>query len=342
MIARMKIAQLCSVYRSVSPHSPYGIHNFVGNLSDELARKHEVTVFGSEDSETEAKVHGIAKTNAASRNLLEAEIMRENLETASLCYRQAEDFDIIHDHFTLIGCHFASIVKTPTLHSVHVPVSKILYPHLLRYKKEKFVSFSLSQRRQFPELNWVANIYHGVDTNAYAFQETPEDYVLYLGRITQDKGVHHAIAAAKEAKVQLLIAGISHCDEGYWAKSVEPHIDGDRVRFLGHADRDQKIRLMQNAKALLFPTLAEETFGLVMIEAMSCGTPVIGFDRGAVQEVIQDNETGFVVRTEKQMVSAIRKIKKIDRFATRARAERFFSLDRMARGYERVYQKYVK
>lgn len=338
----MNIAQLCSIYRSVDPHSTYGVHHFIGNLADTLAKEHCVSVFASGDSTTKAKLQSIVKTNAASRDASEQEIMRENLETASLCYRQAEKFDVIHDHFSLIGCHFAAVVTTPTVHSVHMPVTKELREHLLLYKKEKFISFSLAQRKQLPDLNWIANIYHGVDTNVYQFQEHAKDYALYLGRITKDKGVHHAINAAKAANIQLLVAGISNSDEGYWSKEIEPHIDGKNVRFIGRANLEQKVQLMQNAKVLLFPTLAEETFGLVMIEAMSCGTPVIAFDRGAVQEVIQDKETGFIVNTEKQMVAAIKKIDTISRRATRRRAEKFFSIERMTRGYERVYQRYVK
>ncbi|MCR4312147.1 MAG: glycosyltransferase family 4 protein [Candidatus Uhrbacteria bacterium] len=338
----MKIAQLCSVYRSVNSHSPFGVHHFIGNLADSLAQQHDVTVFAAGDSVTRAKLQSVTETNAAFRNASDTEIMRENLETASLCYRQAKKFDIIHDHFMLVGCHFSPLVSTPTVHSIHMPVTAELRKHLLQYKKEKFISFSHAQRKQFPELNWVANIYHGIDTNIYTFQETSDEYVLYLGRITEDKGVHHAIAAAKAANVQILIAGISNSDEGYWRKEIEPHIDGNQVRFIGHANLEQKVFLMQNAKALLFPTLAEETFGLVMIEAMSCGTPVIAFDRGAIQEVIQDKETGFIVNTEKQMVAAIKKVDTLSRFAARKRVETFFSIERMTRGYERVYQRYVK
>lgn len=339
----MRIAQLCSVAHKIGPHSPHGIYNLVGNLCNSLiGNKNEVTLFSAGDAETNAKKVSAIHANAFGLHLSEKEINRYNLETASLCFRNAKKFDIIHTHFSLLGCHFSTIIKTPTLHSIHSPITPELYPHLLKYKKEKFISFSLAQREQMPELNWVANIYHGIDTKIYAFNDTPEDYVLYLGRITQDKGVHHAIAAAKAAGVRLIIAGLSNHNEGYWAKQIEPHIDGVSVQFFGPANMEQKIKLMQNARALLFPTLAKETFGLVMIEAMSCGTPVIGFNEGAVKEVIQDKETGFVVKTEKQMVAAIKKIKKISRQATRARAENFFSLERMARGYERVYQRYIK
>lgn len=339
----MRIAQLYSVLHAVNPKAHQGIYNLMGNLCDALVQnQHDVTLFAAGDSKTKAKLKSVSMISAKLRSLPEKDILRENLELASLCFREAAQFDVIHSHFSLTACHFSPLVKTPTFHSVHSPITDELKPHLLRYRKEKFISFSLAQRRQLPELNWVGNIYHGVDTSLYAFEETPKDYVLYLGRITQDKGVHHAIEAAKQAKVPLIIAGISYHHEGYWSQEIEPHIDGVQVKFLGPANQEQKIALMQGARALLFPTMAEETFGLVMIEAMSCGTPVIGFEAGAVPEVVQDLETGYVVRTPKQMAAAIKKLKHIDRHAVRRRAETYFSLERMTRGYERVYQRYVK
>lgn len=339
----MKIAQLCSVYRAVHDESPYGVHNLVGNLCNSLSRRgQEVSLFASGDSKTLAKIYAVNTINAADRHLSEQEIMRENLATASLCYSQADRFDIIHDHFSLLGCYFSQISHTPTLHSVHIPLNQEVLSQILRYKKERFVSFSLAQRAQYPELNWVANIYHGIDTARYTFNSEAQDYLLYLGRITQDKGVHHAIAVAKATNTPLVIAGVSNPQENYWSHIIEPHVDENNIRYVGRANLDQKVQLMRNAKALLFPTLAQETFGMVMIEAMSCGTPVIAFDNGAVNEVVQDKETGYVVRTEKQMAAAIKKIKKISRNACRERAERLFSIEKMTRGYERVYQRYVK
>jgi len=339
----MKIAQLCSVLHKVSPRATHGIYSLVGNLSNSLvARGHDVTLYAAGNSDVRANIQAVTPTNASARQLNEEEITRENLETASLCFSNAKKFDIIHSHFSLIGCHFSPVVDTPTFHSIHSPITKRLLPHILRYKKEKFISFSFAQREQLPMLNWVANIYHGIDTKMYAFHETGEEYLLYLGRITKDKGVHHAIAVAKATNTPLLIAGISNPDETYWSNEIEPHIDGQLIRYIGRADFTQKIDLMQNAKALLFPTLAKETFGLVMIEAMSCGTPVIAFDSGAVSEVVQDGETGYVVKTEKQMAAAVKKIGKISRRATRDRAEKLFSIEKMTKGYEKVYQRYIK
>ncbi len=338
----MRIAQICNTFHSVSPGVPHGIYNTVGNLANGLAdRGHEVTVFGVAGPGLRVPSVSVVPKTGKERGLSELEIVRENLELLSLCYRRAKDFDIIHSHFSLLGCHFAATSPAVTVHSVHSPVGA-LKTHLLRYAKEKFISFSLAQRGQIPELNWVANIYHGIDTAAYTFNAEPADYLLYLGRITEEKGVHHAIRAAKKAKVPLVISGMSYPEERYWSEQIEPHIDGVSVRFHGPASMPQKVELMRNARALLFPTLYEEIFGLVMVEAMSCGTPTIGFDNGSVSEIVQDGETGFVVRTEAQMAAAIKKLPTISREACRRRAERYFSVERMVQGYERVYKRLTR
>lgn len=339
----MRIAQICSAMHQLSPRSPQGIYHVTANLANGLVdRGHDVTVFASKDADVRAKIVSISSTCAKTRGLPERDILRENMELLSSCYRRAGEFDLIHSHFSLLGCHFSATSPVITVHSLHSPITDDLRPHLMRYKGERFISFSLAQRKQMPELNWVANVYHGIDTNTYTFNPTPQDYVLYLGRITAEKGVHHAIAAAKKAGVQILISGTTYPDERYWAEMIEPHVDGNMVRFLGPSNLERKVELMRNAKALLFPTLYNEVFGLVMTEAMSSGTPVIGFDNGSVPEVIQDGETGFVVRTETQMAAAIKKISTISRQACRDRAVRLFSVQKMVSSYERVYARLVK
>ncbi len=338
----MKIAQLCSVAHSVSQSTSHGIYNSVGTLCDALvARKHQVSLYAAGDAQTKARLCSVVETNATAREINKADMLREDLETASLCYQNAAAHDMIHSHFSLLGCHFSAIVDTPTVHSIHSPVSPDLLQHLLRYKKERFISFSHAQRKQMPELNWIATVYHGIDTSTYTYANTPEDYVLYLGRITEDKGVKHAVAAAKAAGVPLLIVGSSYSEEGYWSQHIEPHVDGHMVRYLGPAGLQRKIQLMQGARALLFPTLYDEVFGLVAIESMSCGTPVIGFGNGAVPEIVEDGQTGFIVKTEKQMASAIKKLKSISRDACRERAVRFFDTKKMVEGYERVYERTI-
>jgi len=262
----------------------------------------------------------------------------------SRCYKHAKDnnIDIIHSHFNLFHNFYSNLVDIPTVQSIHSPVASDIKPLLLEFKNNKFISFSLAQRKTMPELNWIANIYHGVDMKTFTFNEETEDYFLYLGRITEVKGVHLAIEAAKKANVPLIIAGSSYENEGYWHKKIEKNIDGKMIRYVGLLDFHEKIKYFQKAKGLLFPSQWEEPFGISMIEAMSCGTPVIGWDRGSVPEVISHGNTGYVVNSVEEMVQAIKNIDKIDRKTTRKRAERYFSVEKMVSGYTKVYSRVIE
>lgn len=337
----MKIAQLTSNFHKVDPLTTQAMYSHVAWLANGLVDKgNDVTLFGSGDSETKGKLYSVSP-HAVYKD---PEDLRRNYLNLliSKCYENAGNFDIIHSHFTLLASFYSQIVQTPTLISVHSPIEERLRPFLSIYKDNNYVSFSLAQRRQMPELNWVANIYHGIDTNTFAYNETPQDYFFYLGRITEEKGVHLAIEAAKAAGVKLMIAGHSYPQEGYWHEKIEQHIDGKNVSYIGEADFQTKIEYLQNAKGLLFPTQYDEVFGLVMIEAMACGTPVIGWNKGSVSEVIQDGHTGYVVNNVEGMVKAINNIDKISRQACRDRAEKYFSVEKMVTGYERVYLKIIE
>jgi glycosyltransferase involved in cell wall biosynthesis len=340
----MKITQLVSPLHPVRARANKAIYSHVGSLSDGLvARGHDVRLFASSDSVTKANLRSVV-TSFHDTELSEDERrLYMNLHT-SRCYEsaRAENVDIIHSHFNLLASFFSNLVDTPTITSLHSPIDEKIRPFLAQTKGNRYVSFSLAQRKQMPELNWYANIYHGVDTNLFAFEPEPEEYLLYLGRITEEKGVHDAIAAAKAAGLPLCIAGTSYAKEGYWQKQIESQIDGVTVRYFGEASLEAKIPLLQKAKALLFPTRYNEVFGYVMIEAMSCGTPVIGFDNGSVPEIVQDGETGFVVSDVEGMVAAIKKLDTISRTAVRKRAERFFSVEKMVSGYEKVYKRLLE
>jgi glycosyltransferase involved in cell wall biosynthesis len=199
----------------------------------------------------------------------------------------------------------------------------------------------LAQRKHYPDLNWIANIYHGIDQNIYSYSEKSDGYLLFLGRVIEEKGAHNAIEAAKAAGKRLIISGMSRSDEPYWQKNIEPHIDGTNIQFVGPSDLNKKIKLLQGADAVLFPTRRNEPFGLVMIEAMSCGTPVIGFDDGAVPEVIKDGDSGYVVKDTKEMIDAIKSLDKIPRVKVRKRAEMYFSVEKMVAGYLKVYSRVI-
>lgn len=337
----MRIAQLTSNYHKVSPTSTHALYSLAAALVNGLTDLgNEVTLFASGDSESKGKLYSVTPTSIYTQP---EEIKRNYMMLLiSKCFENAKNFDVIHSHFTLMSSFFANFAPVPTLISVHSPIEDRLKPFLSLYNKNNYVSFSLAQRKQMPELNWVANIYHGVDTKVFTFNDAPKDYFFYLGRITEEKGVHLAIEAAKAAGVSLIIAGTSYQQEGYWHEKIEKNIDGNMVRYIGEANQETKIEYLRNAKGLLFPTQYDEVFGLVMIEAMACGTPVIAWNKGSVPEVIQDKHTGFVVDSVDKMVQAIKNIDKISRQACRERAERYFSIEKMVQGYERVYLRIIE
>lgn len=339
----MKISQLVSPLYSVSSDANHAIYGHVGSLCDGLVKRgHDVSLFASGDSVTRAILESVCPI-ALSLDLAVTPRQRSlyfNLLTAK-CYESSINSDIIHSHFSLLGSFPSGLVGVPVAVSIHSPIDEEVKPFLLKYRHLHYISFSLAQRKQLPELNWFANIYHGVDTEKFAFNETPEDYFLYLGRITEDKGVHLAIEAAKEAGVRLVIAGGSYTEEGYWHSHIEQNIDGVNISYIGEQSASDKISWLQKAKALIFPTQCQEQFGYVMIEAMSCGTPVIGWDNGAVSEVIQDGKSGYVVSSVAEMVEAIKNIDKISRLETRKRAEIYFSVKKMVSGYQKVYRRII-
>lgn len=339
----MRIAQLVSNLHPTAAESTKGIYTHVGFLADYFVELgHETHLFASGNSKTKAILHSITEGSLDQMGIPEDIQKHYMLGIASACYKEAANFDIIHSHFSLLSAFFSNLVTTPTLTSMHTPIRDGIRPLLKRYKDLSYISFSYAQRKQMPELNWCANVYHGVDTELFKFNPTPGEYFLYLGRVTEDKGAHLAIEAAKAAKVPLLIAGRSAVNEGYWQSKVEPEIDGKMVRYVGEANQAQKIALLQGAKGLLFPTQVDETFGLVMIEAMACGTPIIAWNNGSVPEVVSDKRTGYIVDNVEGMVKAIQSIQRISREATRHRAEVYFSQQKMSQGYLRVYERVIE
>lgn len=340
----MKIAQLVSNLNSVYVKANNAIYSHVGSLSNGLKnRGHDVELFAAGDSKVDvnlSSVYPLALNNDLSLN--EKEKNHYTSLLISKCYSRASEFDLVHSHFTLLSSFYANLVKTPTLISIHSPIDNSIKPFLKEFKNLKYISFSYAQRSLMPDLNWVANIYHGVSTNIFSFNATPKDYFLYLGRLTEDKGVHLAIEAAKLAGVQLVIAGRSYPNEGYWHSKIEKNIDGKNVIYIGEQSFDNKIEWLQNARALIFPTQCQEVFGYVMIESMSCGTPVIAWNNGSVPEVIKSGSTGFIVESVEEAVKAIKSIDTLDRNNSRKRAEQYFSIEKMVSGYEKVYRKILE
>ena len=341
---KLHIAQISTADHPIAIDQNKAIYSHIAQLTEGFSSLgHLVTLFGHKDSNTSAKIHDVQLNYP--EDLANSLTRYEQWSLISDCFLEAQKgtFDVIHSHMTIMTGFFSRLEKeTPTLISIHSPIEDWMKPILLKHKDEKYISFSLAQREQLPELNWYANIYHGIDTELFAFNENPDDYILFLGRITHDKGVHIAIQSCLEAGENLKIAGRSYGSETYWHEQIEPYINGKNIRYIGEVSLEEKIPLIQNAKAVVFPTFYREAFGYVLIEAMSCGTPIIAFPNGSVTEIVKDGKTGFLVKSQEEMVEALKKIDTIDRNECRKRAELFFSQKKMIKHYESVYQRVIQ
>ncbi len=337
----MRIAQVAPLSERVPPIAYGGIELVVALLTDELVRRgHEVTLFASGDSLSLAELVSVhPRALRLDPNIKERGIY-EMLQLG-LVYERAEEFDIIHSHLCCSSLPYANLVKTPTIHTLHgifTPDNEKMFQHA---KHQPFVSISDAQRELRLGLNYVKTVYNGIDVNSYQFHPQPQDppYLAFLGRISPEKGTHLAIAIAKQTGWHLKIAGkVDVVDVEYFEQEIKPQIDGKQIEYVGEANHTQKNALMGGAVATLFPITWREPFGLVMVESMAVGTPVIAMKLGSTTEVIAHEKTGFLCNTIEECISAVDRITELDRYACRKHVEDHFSLQRMTDGYEAVYQ----
>jgi len=260
----------------------------------------------------------------------------------SLLYEQAEreQFDLIHIHPVDRALPFARISKIPTVYTLHDPIypwRKDVY-ELFSSKNQYYVSLSDAQRKPAPNLQWAGTVYNGIDLDLFPFAGKPEDIFISLGRISPEKGVHIAIDAVNQLNERLLLVG--NQDLEYWNMEIKPRL-GKNVQYEGLVPYDKTYLYYQKAKALLAPIQWDEPFGLVYIEAMACGTPVITFNRGAALEVVKNGVTGFVVETFDEMIEAMKNVDQIDRRMCRKWVEENFTIENMIEGYEKIYNKII-
>jgi glycosyltransferase involved in cell wall biosynthesis len=339
----MRIAQLAPLAESVPPKLYGGTERVVAWLVNELVDLgHDVTLFASGDSLTKAKLHPVwpralrlgrkgADPSAAFSLLLEA------------IAKRAAEFDVIHSHVDWLPLPLLSRSNVPFLTTVHGRLDLPGLPDVVReFSEAGFISISDNQRRQLPEAKWIATIHHGLPSGLLRPSCEQGSYLAFLGRLTAEKGPEDAIRIAEAVGMPLRIAAkIPRAETAYFKKQLQPHIDGERVTLVGEVDDAKKQPFLAGAAALLFPIDWPEPFGLVMIEAMACGTPVIAYRSGSVPEVIEDGVTGFIVDGEGDAVQAVRELPRLDRRAVRARFEERFTAVRMAREYEARYRELV-
>jgi glycosyltransferase involved in cell wall biosynthesis len=336
----LKIAHIGPIATSIPPPKSGSVEQMTSLLTEGLvARGHDVTLFATGDSTTAATLHATFPHGYWEDETMWPWEFYEMLNLAAAVER-ARDFDIIHYEaaYYPISLAFTKLSPTPIVQTLHHSPSRAEVSLWSRYREAPFVAISNEQARLLAGTNVVGTVLHGIDTRRFTFREKPDDYLLFLGRFTEGKGPVQAIEVARRTGMTLVLAA---ADEDYYRKHVAPLVDGRQIVYYGEADFDAKVRLFGGARALLYPIQAGEPFGLVLAEAIACGTPVAALDRGAVREIIDDGVTGIVFADLDQMANGLGRVFALDRCEVHRRAEEKFGADRMVREYEAVYERIV-
>jgi len=340
----MRIAQVAPLYERVPPVLYGGTERVVSYLTEELVRLgHDVTLFASGDSLTRAKLEAPC-ARAVRLDPTCQDALALHVQMLGQVYKRAQEFDVIHCHTDYLGLPLSSFVSTPTVLTLHGRLDiPELGPLFRAYPHAPLVSISDTQRQPLSGVSWARTIYHGLPLDLYPFQPRPRNTLLFLGRISPEKRPDSAIRIACHAGVPLRIAAkVDTVDQTYFETRIQPLLQHPLIEFIGEVDEQQKRTLLGDALALLFPIDWPEPFGLVMIEALACGTPIIARRRGAVPEVVHDGVTGFICETDEDMVAAIHRVAELDRATCRHEFAHRFSVQRMTREYVTVYARCLR
>lgn len=331
----MKAAILAPVAWRTPPRHYGPWEQVASNIAEGLIKLGvDVTLFATGDSITAGKLDAICEQGYEEDRTQDAKVL-ECLHISNLI-EKAGEFDIIHNNFDFLPLTYTGLINTPVITTIHGFSSHRIIPVYKKYNKRgHYVSISDADRS--PELEYLATVYNGLDTADFKFTKAPQDYLLYFGRIHHDKGAAEAIEIAKKANKQLLIAGIKQ-DENYWREKVEPHLN-EQIVYVGSAGPEKRNELLGNALALLHPINFAEPFGMSVAESMLCGTPVIAFNKGSMPELIQHEQTGFLVDTIDEAVEMINSIPSINRQYCHDWAASKFSKEKMAEDYFKLYQR---
>ncbi|MBI1891841.1 MAG: glycosyltransferase family 4 protein [Burkholderiales bacterium] len=339
----MKIAQVSPLFERVPPRAYGGTERVISYLTEELVRQgHEVTLFASGDSITQAKL--ISSTEKSMRPQAgDNSWMAYHIIQMEQLAELANQFDVIHFHTDYLHFPLARRLATPHVTTLHgrldLPELLPLYRH---FPTNPLVSISDSQRKPLNFANWQGTVHHGLPPNLYSFAREHGEYFLFIGRVSPEKRIDRAIEIAQKCGMRLYIGAKVDCaDEAYFIESIKPLLKFPGIEFIGEIGESEKRELLEHATALLFPIDWPEPFGLVMIEALCCGTPVIAYRNGSVPEILEDGVNGFVVTNQEEAVSAGQRIQMIDRKNCRASFEKRFTAERMAQAYLEIYRKVI-
>lgn len=349
---QMKIIQIAPLWESVPPERYGGTELVVHLLTEELVKRgHEVTLFASGESKTSAKL--IPATLQSLRELFkglpsplaESEASIYESKMLSDVFEDSHLYDVIHSHLPYQALAFSHYSTTPILTTLHgnfaPPVLKDLY---LKYKHLPYVSISNSQRFACPNLNYLATIYHGLSSPFFTqpIKTFSKKYFAFIGRFSPEKGAHIALKAAKECGVPLILAGkLNEWEKPYFDAEIKPLLDGKKYKMIGEINFLEKKELLSNAVATLFPIQWAEPFGLVVIESMACGTPVIALNNGSIPELIEHGLSGFIANNYPELVKYIHQIDQLDRNIVYTWAFNRFTVERMADQYLKTYQELI-
>lgn len=335
----MKIAILSPITWRTPPlrYGPW--EQVASNIAEGLVEKGvEVTLFATGNSITQGELTSVCEMSCAEDPNVDTKVA-ECLHISNLMER-ADDFDIIHNNFDFLPLTYSGLIKTPMVTTIHGFSSSKIVPVYKKYNdSSSYVSISNSDRH--PELNYQATVYNGINIDEFIFNREPEDYLLFFGRIHPDKGTYEAIEIAKESKRKLIISGLIQ-DQEYFNKKVQPYINKDNITYVGNSGPTERLKLLSGACALLHPIRFPEPFGLSVVEAMACGTPVVAFNLGSMPELIIHEKTGFLVSNTDEAVEAVNNVSLINRSTCTEWVSSKFSRQKMIEGYLKVYTKILK
>jgi glycosyltransferase involved in cell wall biosynthesis len=337
----LRIAHVGPVATSIPPQKSGSVQVMTSLLNEGLvARGHQVTLFAPGDSRTGATLHAMFPHGYWHDREMWPWELYEMMNIAAAVER-SRDFDIIHFQaaYYPMSLPFTRLSHAPIVQTLHHSPSESEVRLWRNYPEAPFVAISQEQARLLQGLNVAGIVLHGVDTDRFCFREAPDDYLLFLGRFTEGKGPLQAIEVARRLGLRLILAA---ADEAYYREVVAPQVDGKQIVYFGEADFEAKVKLYGGARALLYPIQAREPFGLVLAEAMACGTPVAALDRGAVREVVDDGITGAVFGTLDEMTDGLDRVFALDRRRVRQHAVARFGIDRMVDEYVAVYRRIIE